>query len=261
MKRIVGSGFSLIGVAGIALLALIALDVQGPHSPLAAVRLLLGLAFGLSIAAVPPIALILDKLPWGLRLWPIVTALALFILVCSTVAIARRQRLPDEERFMLVVEMDVKGWWAAQDRTGRILYGVLALALLTAAASATAIVVLPKPGERFTEFYLLGPEGLAENYPRQAVVGQPVTVTVGIANQEGVPAGYRVEVRNGDHLIGQAGPVQLNSGGTTEMPVTFTPVDVGDDVKVTFLLYRDGGAQPYRSLRLWLKVNEEETSR
>jgi len=63
MKRIVGSGFSLIGVAGIALLALIALDVQGPHSPLAAVRLLLGLAFGLSIAAVPPIALILDKLP------------------------------------------------------------------------------------------------------------------------------------------------------------------------------------------------------
>lgn len=45
------------------------------------------------------------------------------------------------------------------------------------------------------------------------------------------------------------------------MPVTFTPVDIGDDVKVTFLLYRDGGAEPYRSLRLWLKVKEKGTPR
>jgi len=95
---------------------------------------------------------------------------------------------------------------------------------------------------------------LAENYPREAVVGQPVTVTVGITNREGIPAGYRVEVVNGEHLVGQAGPVRLEAGVTDERPVIFVPTEVGDDVRVMFLLYRDGGEEPYRSLRLWLKV-------
>jgi len=274
---------------GLILVGLITAGVQGLPAPLPMLRLLLGLAFvlfvpgytlqaalfprrddldgperlalsfGLSIAVVPPIALVLDKLPWGIRLWPIVVSLALFILTCSTVAWYRRQRLPDQERFVLTVEVDVKGWWAAQDRTSRILYSILALALTTAFLSALAIIVLPKPGERFTEFYILGPEGLAENYPREAIVGQPVTVTVGITNREGVPAEYRVEVRNGVHLIGQAGPVRLGSGETDEKPVTFVPAEVGDDVKVMFLLYRDGEQDPYRSLRLWLKVKGDGT--
>jgi uncharacterized membrane protein len=282
--------FIAIALFGLILVALIAAGVQGLPGPLPMLRLLLGLAFvlfvpgytlqaalfprsddldgperlalsfGLSIAAIPPIALVLDKLPWGIRLWPIVISLATFILSCSAVAWYRRSHLPDEERFVLTVEVDVGGWWATQDRTSRILYGVLALALVTAAVSATAIIVLPKPGERFTEFYILGPEGLAENYPREAIVGQLITVTVGITNLEGVPAEYRVEVVNGEHRVGQAGTVQLESGVTDEQPVAFVPAEVGDDVKVMFLLYRDGGQEPYRSLRLWLKVKEGEAS-
>ncbi|MGA9348529.1 MAG: DUF1616 domain-containing protein [Anaerolineae bacterium] len=284
VTRAIKNEFIPIILLGLILVALIAAGVQGLPAPLPMLRLLLGLAFvlfvpgytlqaalfprvedldgperlalsfGLSIAVIPPIALVLDKLPWGIRLWPIVVSLATFILACSAVAWYRRSHLPDEERFVLTVEVDVKGWWAAQDRTGRILYGVLALALTTAFLSALAIVVLPKPGERFTEFYVLGPEGLAENYPREAIVGQPVTVTVGITNREGVPAGYRVEVVNGEHLVGQVGPVQLGSEETDERPVIFVPTEVGDDVKVMFLLYRDGREEPYRSLRLWLKV-------
>lgn len=278
--------FIPIILLGLILVGLIAAGVQGLPAPLPMLRLLLGLAFvlfvpgytlqaalfpraddldgperlalsfGLSIAVIPPIALVLDRLPWGIRLWPIVISLSLFILACSAVAWYRRRRLPEEERFVLTVEVDVKGWWAAQDRTNRVLYGILALALTTAFLSALAIVVLPKPGERFTEFYILGPEGLAENYPREVMVGQPVTVTVGITNREGVPAEYRVEVVNGEHRVGQAGPIHLEPGETDERPLTFTLAEVGDDVKVEFLLYRNGGEEPYRSLRLWLKVKE-----
>ena len=276
--------FVFILLLGLILLGLIALGVQGLPAPLPILRLLLGLlfvlfvpgytlqaalfprrddldgperlalSFGLSIAIIPPIALVLDKLPWGIRLWPIVAVEGSFIALCSLTAWVRRRQLPREERFSWVVEVDLKGWWAVQDRTSRVLYGILALALATASISALAIVILPKPGERFTEFYILGPEGLAENYPREAIVGQPLTVTVGITNREGAPAEYRVEVHNGQHLIGEAGPVYLEPGETDERPVTFKPTEVGDDVKVMFLLYRDGGDKPYRSLRLWLKV-------
>jgi len=120
--------------------------------------------------------------------------------------------------------------------------------------SATAIILLPKPGELFTEFYILGPEGLAESYPRAGAVGEPLAVTVGITNREGAAAGYRVEVRNGGALIGAAGPVRLADGERWEGEVGFAPAEVGPDVRIDFLLYRDERPEPYRSLRLWLEV-------
>jgi uncharacterized membrane protein len=283
---IIRNEFVLIAILGLVLLGLIALGVEGLPAPLPVLRLLLGLAFvilvpgyafqaalfprvddldgperlalsiGLSIAVVPPLALILDQLPWGIRLWPIVVAEGAVIAACSTVAWLRRRRLPEEERPVLAVEVDLKGWWAAQDRAGRVLYGILAGAFLLAAVSALAIVALPRPDERFTEFYVLGAEGLAEDYPRQAVVGQPLAVTVGIANREGAPAEYRVEVRVGEQSIGGAGPVLLQDGEVWEQPVTYALPQVGDDQQVEFFLYRDGGGEPYRSLRLWTDVAE-----
>jgi uncharacterized membrane protein len=294
MKITVRNEFIIILILGLVLLGLIALDVQGVPGPLAMLRLLLGLAyvlfmpgyalqaalfpaddeldgperlalsFGLSIAVVPPIALILDQLPWGLRLWPIVIAEALVITLFSAIALYRRSRLPVEQRTVLSVDVDPGGWWAAQDRTNRVLYTVLFSALLMAAVSAAAIVLLPKPGEAFTEFYILGPEGLAENYPREAVAGQPLSVTLGITNREGDAQRYRVDVHNGTHHIGALDTIQLDHEETYEAPITFAPVKLGDDVQIRFLLYREGDAgdqnaaeeEPYRSLRLWIRVTE-----
>ena len=40
------------------------------------------------------------------------------------------------------------------------------------------------------------------------------TVTVGITHREGTPQHYRLEVRNGVHLIGAAGPISSGCIGT-----------------------------------------------
>ena len=278
------SEFTLIAVLGLVLLLLIALGVEGLPAPLPLLRLLLGLpfvlfipgyalqaalfpraddldgperlalSFGLSVAVVPPIALLLDWLPWGIRLWPIVVSESLVILTFSAVALLRRHRLPPADQFRVRVQIDLRGWWAEQDRTGRILYGVLTFAFLLAAGSAIAIIVLPNPGERFTEFYILGAEGLAESYPREVVAGETIAVTAGITNREGVPATYRIEVRAADQQIGDAGPVTLSDGETWEGPVQFALPQPGDDQQIHFYLYRDAATQPYRSLHLWLNV-------
>ena len=285
------SEFTLIAVLGLVLLLLIALGVEGLPAPLPLLRLLLGLpfvlfipgyalqaalfpraddldgperlalSFGLSVAVVPPIALLLDWLPWGIRLWPIVVSESLVIFTFSAVALLRRHHLPPADQFRVRVQVDLRGWWAGQDRTGRILYGVLTFAFLLAAGSAIAIVVLPKSGEYFTEFYILGSEGLAESYPREVVAGQTISVTAGITNREGVPATYRIEVRlagesigAGDPQIGTAGPVTLPDGETWEGPIQFALPQPGDDQQIHFLLYRDAATQPYRSLHLWLNV-------
>lgn len=283
---VIRSEFALIAVLGLVLLVLTVRGVEGVPAPLPLLRSVLGLAFvllvpgyamqaalfprgdaldgaerlalsfGLSVAVVPPMALILDWLPWGLSLWPIVAAEGLVTGLLSVVALIRRWRLPLEDRPLLAVNLDMKDWWATQDRTGRVLYGVLAGALLLALVSATAIILLPKPGEHFTEFYLLGPDGLAESYPSEAAPGQALRVTAGVANREGETAEYQVKVQVGGESIGAAGPVTLKDGEVWEAPVTYALPRVGDDQQVEFLLYRDGGQDPYRRLQLWINVVE-----
>ena len=282
--------FLPILLVGLVLLALIAVGVQGLPAPLPMLRLFLGLlyvlyvpgytlqaalfpraddldgperlalSFGLSVAVVPPMALLLDALPWGIRLWPIVVCEALFMLACAALAFFRRRRLPAGERFVLAFEFDAREWWAELDRTQRRLFGLLGLALVMFAIGATAIIVTPKPGERLTEFYMLGPEGLAENYPREALVGQPISVTMGITNREGAWSEYRVEVMAGGDLLQRAGPFPLPNGDTKEWPLELVLQKTGQDVRIEFLLYRDYGNEPYRSLRLWIKVKEEKTT-
>lgn len=276
--------FPLLLFLGALLIVLIALNVQGLPYLLPMVRLLLGLAyvlyvpgytlqaalfprnddldgperlalsFGLSVAVISPMALLLDALPWGIRLWPIVVCEALFMAVCSAVALWRRGRLAAVDSPRWRVQFRPRAWWSELSRTERFLYGLLALALVGFAIGATAIIVTPKPGEKLTEFYILGPEGLAESYPREVLVGFPITVTVGIANSEGVAAEYWVAAYVGDKLVGQAGPVRLENGQTDERVLGLIPTVIGDDIKIDIYLYRDGGKDPYRSLRLWLKV-------
>jgi uncharacterized membrane protein len=221
-------------------------DLDGPQR--------LALSFALSIAVVPPLALIMDRLPWGIRLWPTVVAGGLYVVTCSVVAVVRRRRVPRRERISVDADLDPVGWWAAQDRTSRTLYVVLTVATLVVTLSAFAISLAPKPRERFTEFYILGAQGLAEDYPQEVALGQPVDVTVGIGNREGVLSTYRVAVVNEGRVIGQNDWVALAHGTSEERIVTFTPDKSGEDVEVEFLLYRDGNTESYRALRLWITV-------
>ena len=79
-------------------------------------------------------------------------------------------------------------------------------------------------------------------------------MTVGIHNLEGVAAGYRVEVRDGQGVIGESGPILLEDGGASESMLSFTPGEAGEDIEVTFLLFRDQLTEPYRTLRLFIAV-------
>ncbi|MBN1956505.1 MAG: DUF1616 domain-containing protein [Anaerolineae bacterium] len=290
-RRVFGSDLGMLAVAGVVLLLLVALGVEGLPAPLPFLRLALGLlfilavpgytlhlalfpraddldvparlalSFGLSVAVIPPMALILDQLPWGVRLAPIVVAEGLFIITCSVIVWLRRRRLAAGELFSPALDLgavDLKGWWAAQNSISRILYRVLAASLLGVLVAAAAILFLPRASDRFTEFYVLGPEGLAEGYPRQAVAGQPVAVTMGIANREGQETRYRVEIRVGGEQIREVGPILLEDEQVWEDTVSYTMPAAGDDQQVEFLLYRNGGEEPYRSLYLWIDVLEGE---
>lgn len=64
----------------------------------------------------------------------------------------------------------------------------LSLSLMVAIVAAIGylgyVIASPKPGQEFTEFYVLDVEGKARDYPQQIVLGEPVEVIIGIVNHE-----------------------------------------------------------------------------
>ncbi len=219
----------------------------------------LALSFGLSLAAVPFVALLLDKLPWGIQLWPVMISEGALIVLSSLVAVLRHWRLPQAERGH--GGPGLRLWWRGVSRADRLLYFLLAGILLTATLAAAAILLLPRPAQFFTEFFLLGPEGLAESYPRQAHVGEDLQVTLGIANHEDGDRAYRLEVWVTDtwnperrQQVFAAGPIPLDQGQTFESSLPWRMPWAGKDQQVDFLLFLGDNPLPYRSLRLTLDV-------
>ncbi len=214
----------------------------------------LALSVGLSLALVPLLALMLDQLPWGIRLGPVVGAEAGATWLAGALAWVRWRRLPPEDRWEWKIP-----WTdlARLDPSPRFWLGIgLALVLVLGLALLLTVAHLAGWGESATEFYLLGPDRQAGGYPYRGSVGEPITVTVGIVNRERVPVEYRLEVVDGEHLLGQAGPVRLEPGTDFEGPVSFILAWPGDPIRVQFLLYRNGLPVPYRTLWLWLEVAE-----
>jgi hypothetical protein len=85
------------------------------------------LSFGLSIAVVPLIGLILNFTPWGIRLVPILIRVSGFTLISTAVAASRRWAIPEAERF----EVPYEAWFAA----GRQEFSNLTLGLMRSSTS------------------------------------------------------------------------------------------------------------------------------
>lgn len=216
----------------------------------------LALSLVLSIAVVPLMGLVLNFTPWGIRTYPIVGTVSGFILVCSVVALWRRRRLPKEERFEPRIRLSMPH---LSGGTGfdRALTCVLVLAVLGAAGTLAYVIAAPKHVEKFSEFYLLGADGMIEDYPQEAIVGQPVEVTMGIVNREHDYASYVVEITIEGDFVSRTDTVRLGNDKSWESKVSIIPSQPGPDQRVEFVLYKDDSTEPYRTLHLMLNVREE----
>ncbi len=212
------------------------------------------LSFGLSIAVVPIIGLILNFTWWGITLESTLYSTASFIFVMSIIAWVRRKRLQEGERFDFGFQLRLLHWSGSD--WGNVLSVVLVITILGAMGTLGYVIATPKVGEEFTEFYILGPEGEATDYSWEFNMGEAQEVVVGIINHEHQEVSYRVEIRAAEALIGELGPVVLEHEQEWEREVSFSPVKSGDNQKVEFLLYKQGQNDVHRSLHLWVNVKE-----
>jgi uncharacterized membrane protein len=217
------------------------------------------LSFGLSIAIVPLVGLILNYTPWGIRLYAILIAITIFIFAAAAIAWQRQRRLPSQERFEVTFTVALPQWAGMSNLDKGLSIG-LVVAIVAALGCLGYVIANPKQGEKFTEFYILGPEGKAENYPQQVMVGEEAKVILGIVNHEHQLLSYRVEIKINGVKNKEIGTGILAHEEKWERVVRFIPEEVGVKQRVEFWLYKDDALQPYLEEPLHLYINVNNSS-
>jgi uncharacterized membrane protein len=221
------------------------------------------LSFGLSIAVVPLIGLSLNYSPWGIKLLPILVSLSVFIFIMCWIAHLIRAKLPETEAFNVnfretAVSFKAKIKSSPASKIDKILFVVLVLLILLSIATLFYVIITPKEDECFTEFYILGPNGKANNYTTKYVLGESGTVVVGIANHEYRHVNYTLELKLENKslpLPEKQKHINLDSNGIWKEPITFTPPFQGHNMKLEFLLFNETSeSKPYQDLHLWIDV-------
>jgi uncharacterized membrane protein len=211
-----------------------------------------GISFGISLAAVALIGLGLNYTPWGIRLEPVLYSVSAFIILVSVVALLRQARL---HNLKIIQEFTPKlpGWEG--NTLNRFLSVVLVIVILGSLGVLAYTIAVPKTGEVFTEFYILGSGGKAENYPEQLTLGESGNVIVGIINHENKETSYWIKILIAGQESNEMGPILLVDGEKWEVEMTFTPTVASDNQKVEFLLFEgDDIVTPANSLHLWVNV-------
>jgi uncharacterized membrane protein len=227
----------------------------------------IALSFGLSIAITPLLGLALNYTAFGIRLAPILIVLSVFTISLAIGAHVRRSMIPEADRF--VVEFGAffnsmkESFMTKDTKIDRILSVVLIISIVLAISITAYVIITPKEGEKFTEFYVLGPGGMAEEYPTNLTVGEEGELIIGVVNHEYAAVTYQLELKLNGKVIDQKSIV-LTHNETWENPFTFKPKKAGEDQKLEFLLYKnpfnksvygeEDEEEKYRALHLWVDV-------
>lgn len=226
----------------------------------------LALSVAMSVSVVPLIGLALSYTPWGIKEMPLLTSFSLFTLLMLVVAYVRRRYLPPDRVFKvsfraLATTLILGVMGEPESKTEKSLRIILALSFLIFIGTATYIALVPQEREPFTEFYVLGSNGMANNYTTEYIQGESGTYTIGITNNEHRTMDYTMEVRLDNKSLPLPENLQhitLAHDTTLEEPLEITPSFEGENMKLEFLLFNETEKNvPYKDLRLWINVGEE----
>lgn len=141
-------------------------------------------------------------------------------------------------------------------KLNKLLTIFLIAAILASIAGIVYLSSVPKPGDRFTEFYILGSEGKAGDFPKEIALGESAEILVGIVNHEGTSASYRFTLTIEGDLYQEINVGMLSDGAKWEQKIIYIPRKSGNQQKLELNLYKDTSAQPYHRepLRLFIDV-------
>jgi len=215
------------------------------------------LSFVMSLVVVTLIGLLLNFTPWGIRLYPIIVSITIFIIITSVIAWFRRYRLDDADRYSVSLNIGLR-LRGSQSTLDKVIYIALVAVIVCAVIAIGYAIAVPRHGENYTEFYILESVDGTIGYPGTLEVSEEGKVVIGIVNHEQHTVTYRLEVTINNVKNNEIDPIVLEDEGKWENEVTFVPQVAGKNQKVEFLLYKGGQVEPYiETLHLWINVEPQ----
>ncbi len=151
----------------------------------------IGLSLGTSVAIVPLFGLALNFSPGGIRLQSLLFVLGLFIFSVGFIALYRWFKTLPKERFCVCLNiLPLK----SNNRVNGLLTSILVILIIISILLLFYVIVIPKTGEKFTEFYILDSNRKADEYPQNLSVGEMSSVILGITNHEYRDVSYTIEI-------------------------------------------------------------------
>lgn len=137
------------------------------------------------------------------------------------------------------------------DRTISI---IIIFALIIGTISVFYVILTPAESNGFTEFYLLGPDGKAGNYPTNLTTGEKGNITIGVVNHEHSSSTYLIKIKRNNTLLEEEN-ISLQNGEKKEIPFQLTGNSPGE-YKYEFDLYKLPDTKNiYRSVFLLVDVS------
>lgn len=216
-------------------------------------RIAFSIAF--SMALVIFSGLVLNFTPWGIRTVPVALANLGLTGALSVAAYRRRQhRVPPAGFDGLFRLPPLASAWRALPMMDRLVYGFLVLSVVVLIGAVGYKLSQRPPGSAFTEFYVLGQEGLLRDYPPRLIVGEPTELQVGIGNRERQEIEYTVRAVLEDATVGQLQGIRLVPGEEWLGPLQVVAQEPAEAQRLDLLLIRDGDTEPLHRLHLWVDV-------
>ncbi len=201
-----------------------------------------GLSFGLSLALLPLLAVLIDLIPFLMLTTPVL-AIATATMIFTLLLIDKFRPLATPAAGMIPPP--------PINRVDRLVIMGLVIAFAVGFLAMVGALIVPAPANQFTAFYMVGEDGLAAAYPDEITPGTAQRLRFGVSNQENRAMDYRVELRIDDVLAGTHDRFTLAHGQTLEDDIDFRVDAIRPGAAVEVLLYADHQPQPYRTLRFF----------
>jgi len=214
----------------------------------------LALSFGSSIAVVAIVGLIANFSPWGVRLYPILISIIAVIVITSAVSYFRQRKLPADKVLYISIKATLPAW-AGMNRLNRGLFITLIVAIVVALGIVGYTTAVPRQGEKFTEFYILGTDKNISSLPYKVLPGEPVDMVIHVINHEHEPTSYRVRITLDDIEQNELNIGPLDHDEKYEELISILPTAVGNRQKVNFYLYKNNEDKPLFDNPLYLYLD------
>ena len=212
------------------------------------------LSFALSAAVVPLIILILNYTPWGIRIYPVIITLCIYMTVFCSIILYRRSKILREKRFNMLFALNMTRLhnlprWQGIKLLDKVFIALL-LPVIFTGVSFHKFAATPKSMPS-SEFYMVNHEGDTHG-GFGTIKNEEMEVILGVVNRERKNTGYTIKVNINGNTKKIIGPFYLNDSEKWEDTIEFALPKYQTLMKTEFMLIKNSDQHTYRSIHLWI---------